>query len=87
MWLDEIGIELSKLGVLALPEGFADDYSPGTLPVLETAAIAYLEQGGNTDLLVRGLGAYLGEAVLYTAGGRWEWAGCVDGVERPRERG
>ncbi|MFE1771606.1 hypothetical protein [Streptomyces sp. NPDC059008] len=78
-WLDEIVVELSKLGALPLPEGFADDYSPGTLPVLEAAAIAYLEQGGNADLLVRGLGAYLGEAVLRTAGGHWEWSGYQEG--------
>ncbi|MFG2284961.1 hypothetical protein ACGFOU_02595 [Streptomyces sp. NPDC048595] len=77
--MDEIAIELSKLGALPLPEGFADDYSAGTLPVLEAAAIAYLEQGGNTDLLVRGLGAHLGEAILCTAGGRWEWSGCEEG--------
>ncbi|MFF4284356.1 hypothetical protein ACFY0R_03395 [Streptomyces sp. NPDC001633] len=74
-WLDEILIELGKLGALPLPEDFADDYSPESLPVLEAAALTHQEQGANVDLLVRALGAYLGEAILYTAGGHWECSG------------
>ncbi|MGW2405599.1 hypothetical protein ACWCXK_13835 [Streptomyces sp. NPDC001739] len=74
-WLDEILIELGKLGALPLPEDFADDYSPESLPVLEAAALTRQEQGANVDLLVRALGAYLGEAILYTAGGHWECSG------------
>ncbi|MEU9497592.1 hypothetical protein [Streptomyces sp. NPDC048196] len=75
MWLDEILIELGKLGALPLPEDFADDYRPESLPVLEAAALTHQEQGGNVDLLIRALGAYLGEAILYTAGGHWECSG------------
>ncbi|MGW2419457.1 hypothetical protein ACWC0C_09395 [Streptomyces sp. NPDC001709] len=75
MWLDEILIELGKLGALPLPEDFADDFSPESLPVLEAAALAHQERGGNVELLIRALGAYLGEAILYTAGGHWECSG------------
>ncbi|MFD8542519.1 hypothetical protein [Streptomyces sp. NPDC059649] len=78
IWLDEIGIEIGKLtarGGLPLPDDFVCDYSPDSLPVLENAALAYQAQPGGAssiDLYLRGLGAYLGETILFTAGGHWE---------------
>ncbi|MEU9113267.1 hypothetical protein AB0D04_16160 [Streptomyces sp. NPDC048483] len=78
IWLDELGIEIGKLEVrdgMPVPDGFVFDYSPASLPVLEAAALEYQDQPGHAsriDLYIRGLGAYLGEAILFTAGGYWD---------------
>lgn len=84
IWLDEIAVEISKLTArdgLPLPDDFVCDYSPESLPVLEAAALAYQDQPGNAariSLYIRGLGAYLGEAILFTAGGHWDRSGHED---------
>ncbi|MFD5427324.1 hypothetical protein [Streptomyces sp. NPDC127084] len=84
VWLDEIAIEISKLIAhdgLPLPGDFVCDYSPASLPALEAAALAYQDQPGNAagiNLYIRGLGAYLGETILFTAGGHWDRSGHED---------
>ncbi|MFG3117916.1 hypothetical protein ACGF4C_26455 [Streptomyces sp. NPDC048197] len=78
IWLDELAIEIGKLVArdgLPVPEDFVCDYGPESLPVLEAAALAYQGRPGGAsriDLYIRGLGAYLGEAILFTAGGYWD---------------
>ncbi|MFJ9855481.1 hypothetical protein [Streptomyces sp. NPDC101150] len=78
LWLHELDIELGKLNALdglPLPDDFVFDYSPESLRVLEAAALAYQQQPGHASkirLYIRGLGAYLGETILFTAGGHWD---------------
>ncbi|WP_336047330.1 hypothetical protein [Streptomyces sp. CA2R101] len=78
IWLDELAIEINKLVArdgLPLPGDFVCDYSPESLPTLEAAALACQDQPGGASgigLYIRGLGAYLGEAILFTAGGYWD---------------
>lgn len=82
-WLDEVDLELGKIGcrgALPVPDGFPDDFSPESLPALEAAALEYAaREGHRVHLFVHALGAYLGESILYTAGGHWQWSGYGDG--------
>ncbi|MFJ9852673.1 hypothetical protein [Streptomyces sp. NPDC101150] len=78
-WLDEVDLELGKIGcrgALPVPDDFPHDFSPESLPALEAAALEYAaREGYRIDLYIHALGAYLGEAILYTAGGCWGWSG------------
>ncbi|WP_438297609.1 hypothetical protein [Streptomyces sp. HUAS TT7] len=87
LWLMRRDVEVGKLQAAdgpALPDGFLFDYSPASLPVLEDAALAYQAQtaaeghGSQIAFYTLALAAYLGETILHTAGGHWDWEGSEE---------
>ena len=68
-WLEAMQPRLLRLQAFEMPAGFPLDYSPGSLDTLESQLLA---QDPGESLIDAAVG-YLGETLLQTGGGHWEW--------------
>lgn len=79
-WLDYLQPRLVNLEGFQLSADFPFDFSPASLGLLERVVIERCRDGDEVpdaeDPLVLGVIAYLGEAFIRVAGGRWAW---IDG--------
>jgi hypothetical protein len=75
-WLETIDVVLDRLRDFFLPKDFPFDYSPASLERLEELVLDEYPEvppqpGGSGGAFVESVMAYLGEALMRTAGGHW----------------
>src|SRR5262245_17022860 len=77
-WLDTIDVLLDRLADFYLPDDFPFDYSATSLEHLEAEVLARSphggwQPGGDSAAFVESVMAYVGEALMRTGGGHWEF--------------
>jgi hypothetical protein len=76
-WREEISPMLARLEAFELPEGFPLDFSAGSLTRLEEIVLDRIPPGTASvaplGSFLEAATAYVGESLLRTGGGRWDW--------------